>query len=138
MLFSIRRTTSTTSRMKPVRRMATKIEKCLLCDLATKINTDYLPSFSSDPRTIDWEHNCTDAAIEEFPRFPLNADQRAKGGIALNIIIALYLIIALGTICDDYFVPALEMISEAFNLSTDVAGATFMAAGLCVNGIQVF
>jgi len=32
-------------------------------------------------------------------------------------------------VCDDYFVESLEKISEALDLSHDVAGATFMAAG---------
>ncbi|KAK0138564.1 Sodium/potassium/calcium exchanger 3 [Merluccius polli] len=36
---------------------------------------------------------------------------------------------ALAIICDDYFVPSLEKISENLQLSEDVAGATFMAAG---------
>jgi Ca2+/Na+ antiporter len=36
---------------------------------------------------------------------------------------------ALAIICDDFFVPSLEIISEKLNLSEDVAGATFMAAG---------
>lgn len=32
-------------------------------------------------------------------------------------------------VCDDFFVPSLEAISERLDLSEDVAGATFMAAG---------
>ena len=32
-------------------------------------------------------------------------------------------------VCDDFFVPSLEIISEKLKLSEDVAGATFMAAG---------
>ena len=36
---------------------------------------------------------------------------------------------ALAIICDDFFVPSLEVISEKLDLSEDVAGATFMAAG---------
>ena len=32
-------------------------------------------------------------------------------------------------VCDDYFVPALELIVQKLGLSDDVAGATFMAAG---------
>ena len=36
---------------------------------------------------------------------------------------------AIAIICDDFFVPSLEAISEKLNLSEDVAGATFMAAG---------
>ena len=35
----------------------------------------------------------------------------------------------LAVVCDDFFVPALEVISEKLHLSEDVAGATFMAAG---------
>ena len=32
-------------------------------------------------------------------------------------------------VCDDYFVSSLEKICDKLNLSEDVAGATFMAAG---------
>ena len=35
----------------------------------------------------------------------------------------------LAIICDEFFVPALEMITDALKLSPDVAGATFLAAG---------
>nr|CAB3266163.1 sodium/potassium/calcium exchanger 2 [Phallusia mammillata] len=47
----------------------------------------------------------------------------------LYILVVLFLFIALAIICDDFFVPSLEVISERLNLSEDVAGATFMAAG---------
>jgi K+-dependent Na+/Ca+ exchanger-like protein len=50
-------------------------------------------------------------------------------GILLWILLTLYMFKALGTVCDEYFVPSLEMISEKLELSNDVAGATFMAAG---------
>uniref|UniRef100_A0A3Q0T3C0 Sodium/calcium exchanger membrane region domain-containing protein n=1 Tax=Amphilophus citrinellus TaxID=61819 RepID=A0A3Q0T3C0_AMPCI len=36
---------------------------------------------------------------------------------------------ALAIVCDVYFVPSLEKVSENLQLSQDVAGATFMAAG---------
>ncbi|CAB1316085.1 unnamed protein product [Coregonus sp. 'balchen'] len=42
---------------------------------------------------------------------------------------AIYMFYALAIVCDDYFVPSLEKISENLQLSEDVAGATFMAAG---------
>lgn len=41
----------------------------------------------------------------------------------------LYVYIGVAIICDDFFVPSLEAISEKLDLSEDVAGATFMAAG---------
>lgn len=53
----------------------------------------------------------------------------ANAGIILWVLLTLYMFKALGTVCDEYFVPSLEMISEALQLSNDVAGATFMAAG---------
>uniref|UniRef100_A0A663LUH7 Sodium/calcium exchanger membrane region domain-containing protein n=1 Tax=Athene cunicularia TaxID=194338 RepID=A0A663LUH7_ATHCN len=37
--------------------------------------------------------------------------------------------LAVSIVCDDYFLPSLEIISECLGLSQDVAGATFMAAG---------
>ncbi|KAH0619965.1 hypothetical protein JD844_014446 [Phrynosoma platyrhinos] len=37
--------------------------------------------------------------------------------------------LAVSIVCDDYFLPSLEIISESLGLSQDVAGATFMAAG---------
>ncbi|MGH0171231.1 UNVERIFIED_CONTAM: hypothetical protein FKN15_064053 [Acipenser sinensis] len=41
----------------------------------------------------------------------------------------MYMFYALAIVCDDFFVPSLEKISENLHLSEDVAGATFMAAG---------
>ena len=38
-------------------------------------------------------------------------------------------LLGLAIICDDHFVPSLEVICERLELSEDVAGATFMAAG---------
>ena len=42
------------------------------------------------------------------------------------LLVAFYL---LAVICEDYFVPALDEISKRLKLSSDVAGATFMAVG---------
>jgi K+-dependent Na+/Ca+ exchanger-like protein len=55
------------------------------------------------------------------------------GGMIVDFLFCLLLLVymfkGLGEICDAYFMTALENISEALNLSNDVAGATFMAAG---------
>jgi len=45
------------------------------------------------------------------------------------LLIILYAFLALAIICDKFFEPSLEQISERLGLSEDVAGATFMAAG---------
>lgn len=40
-----------------------------------------------------------------------------------------YTFVGIAIVCDDLFVPALEMIAEKLEISNDVAGATLMAAG---------
>ncbi|VEL20688.1 unnamed protein product [Protopolystoma xenopodis] len=47
----------------------------------------------------------------------------------MHIFATLYMFLGLAIVCDAYFVPSLEVISEVWNLKPDVAGATFMAAG---------
>ena len=72
---------------------------------------------------------CNPPAIDEFPPDFFTQEQRTQGGIIVHILIATYLIFALGAICDDFFVPVLEKICDTLHMSNDVAGATFMAAG---------
>ncbi|XP_064601846.1 probable sodium/potassium/calcium exchanger CG1090 isoform X2 [Liolophura sinensis] len=73
--------------------------------------------------------NCTPPAIEQFPRDLFSPEQRRSGFLVTHILIAAYMFLALAIACDDYFVPSLEAICDILNLQTDVAGATFMAAG---------
>jgi len=49
--------------------------------------------------------------------------------ILLHVWGIFYMFWGLAIVCDDYFVTSLETISETLQLSDDVAGATFMAAG---------
>lgn len=49
--------------------------------------------------------------------------------LCVYIFIIFFLFIAIAVVCDDFFVPSLEVITERLDLSEDVAGATFMAAG---------
>ncbi|XP_051510279.1 sodium/potassium/calcium exchanger 4-like isoform X1 [Myxocyprinus asiaticus] len=73
--------------------------------------------------------NCTEPAIHEFPDDIFTNVERKSGAVLLHIIATLYMFLALAIVCDDYFVMSLEKICEKLNLSEDVAGATFMAAG---------
>ena len=61
--------------------------------------------------------------------FQVKADP--VGLLAVYIFGILYMFLALAIVCDEYFVPALEVMSgeTQLNLSLDVAGATLMAAG---------
>ncbi|XP_010868899.1 sodium/potassium/calcium exchanger 3 [Esox lucius] len=68
-------------------------------------------------------------AIHEFPEDIFTKEQLKRGAVLLHVLCAIYMFYALAIVCDDYFVPSLEKISENLQLSEDVAGATFMAAG---------
>uniref|UniRef100_A0A3B1JEL6 Solute carrier family 24 member 4 n=1 Tax=Astyanax mexicanus TaxID=7994 RepID=A0A3B1JEL6_ASTMX len=73
--------------------------------------------------------NCTEPAIREFPDDYFTNAERKSGAVLLHILAALYMFLALAIVCDDYFVTSLEKLCEKLDLSEDVAGATFMAAG---------
>lgn len=49
--------------------------------------------------------------------------------IPFCVIGVLYMFLGLSVVCDEFFVPALEVIADTWDLSNDVAGATLMAAG---------
>lgn len=56
-------------------------------------------------------------------------EQLRSGWISVYIAGVLYTFLALAIVCDEYFVPSLDVLVEKFKVSPDVAGATFMAAG---------
>lgn len=73
--------------------------------------------------------NCTRRGIESFPDGVFTNEQRQHGALILNFVVSAYMCGAIAYICSDYFVPSLEILCEKLNLQSDVAGATFMAAG---------
>ena len=78
-----------------------------------------------------------------YPEDVFTLAQKRKGAVILHIIGMCYMFLALSIACDEFFIPALAIITEKLNISEDVAGATFMAAGgsmpeLCTSFIGVF
>lgn len=65
----------------------------------------------------------------EYPEDLFTLEQRRQGAVILHMLGMLYMFIALAIVCDEFFVPALTVITEKLVISDDVAGATFMAAG---------
>ncbi|NXJ90273.1 NCKX1 protein, partial [Corythaixoides concolor] len=65
----------------------------------------------------------------EYPQDLFSVEERRQGWVALHIFGMMYVFVALAIVCDEYFVPALGVITEKLQISEDVAGATFMAAG---------
>ncbi|XP_068894686.1 sodium/potassium/calcium exchanger Nckx30C isoform X2 [Tenebrio molitor] len=64
-----------------------------------------------------------------FPKDLFTGEQLRSGAIVLHILGVVYMFVALAIVCDEFFVPALDVIIEKFAIQDDVAGATFMAAG---------
>jgi sodium/potassium/calcium exchanger 1 len=65
----------------------------------------------------------------EYPPDLFSVEERQQGWVALHIFGMMYVFVALAIVCDEYFVPALGVITDKLQISEDVAGATFMAAG---------
>ena len=72
------------------------------------------------------------AAEEPDPLFPpdlFTIAERQNGWVIVYIFGLVYMFVALAIVCDEFFVPALDVIIDVIGCSEDVAGATFMAAG---------
>ncbi|XP_069851211.1 sodium/potassium/calcium exchanger 1 isoform X2 [Dipodomys merriami] len=65
----------------------------------------------------------------EYPPDLFSVEERQQGWVTLHIFGMMYVFVALAIVCDEYFVPALGVITDKLQISEDVAGATFMAAG---------
>lgn len=64
-----------------------------------------------------------------FPTDLFTLEQRQNGAVAFHILGVIYMFVALAIVCDEFFVPSLDVIIEKLGITDDVAGATFMAAG---------
>lgn len=89
-------------------------------------NNNNAVSFDEHNRTND---NDTDVKRPLFPEDLFTNDQRRRGAVILHILGVVYMFVALAIVCDEFFVPSLDVIIEKFDIADDVAGATFMAAG---------
>lgn len=65
----------------------------------------------------------------EYPEDIFSIEDRRRGWVILHVFGMMYMFISLAIVCDEYFVPALGVITDKLVISDDVAGATFMAAG---------
>lgn len=67
--------------------------------------------------------------LDNYPKDLFTLKQWRQGAAILHAAGMIYMFIALAIVCDEFFVPALDVIIEKLELTEDVAGATFMAAG---------
>jgi hypothetical protein len=82
------------------------------------------------PQDENATKNCTERSINEFPQ-TFTLKQRRQGIVILYIFFGFYCFILTAFVCNDYLLPALDIICTRLNISTDVAGATFLATANC-------
>lgn len=66
---------------------------------------------------------------DEYPDDLFTLKDKQQGAVILHVLGLSYMFLALAIVSDEFFIPTLEVITEEFDVSKDVAGATFMAAG---------
>ena len=60
----------------------------------------------------------------EYPEDIFSVEQRKEGWVVLHILGMIYMFVSLAIVCDEFFVPALGVITDRLKISDDVAGAT--------------
>ncbi|XP_030643604.1 sodium/potassium/calcium exchanger 2-like [Chanos chanos] len=93
----------------------------------TLLSTVEGQNISSDTPTA--MRSSADMNQGDYPEDLFSLEERRQGAVVLHMFGMLYMFIALAIVCDEFFVPALTVITEKLEISDDVAGATFMAAG---------
>ncbi|KAJ7340474.1 hypothetical protein OS493_003223 [Desmophyllum pertusum] len=75
--------------------------------------------------------NCSSHTIINVLQYEtlFSLQQRREGAIVIHSLVCLYCFGALAVLCDHYFCASLEKLCKRLRIPTDVAGATFMAAG---------
>ncbi|OAD52169.1 Sodium/potassium/calcium exchanger 4 [Eufriesea mexicana] len=73
------------------------------------------------------EEECTNRSIYDFPTDLFSYQQRRHGAVVLHAFLGLYCFLLTAFVCHDYLLPAVDCICVNMHISTDVAGATFLA-----------
>ncbi|XP_074862512.1 sodium/potassium/calcium exchanger 1 [Carettochelys insculpta] len=126
------------NKVTEVDNVTTKISKIMHCVYVDP--TPSVPIMSSvnatlPPGSVNLSHLDEEGTYStrpqhgEYPQDLFSLEERRKGWVILHIFGMMYVFVALAIVCDEYFVPALDVITDKLQISDDVAGATFMAAG---------
>ncbi|XP_045679134.1 sodium/potassium/calcium exchanger 1 isoform X2 [Phyllostomus hastatus] len=115
----------------------TQVRHCVVVEpapavptLPTPSLTTGLPAETARPRPSALPPSQPDHHTKaEYPPDLFSLEERRQGWVVLHIFGMMYVFVALAIVCDEYFVPALGVITDKLQISEDVAGATFMAAG---------
>lgn len=74
----------------------------------------------------DMNYSKSEQTDQQFPSDLFTEEQRRNGAVIFHIAGMIYMFVALAIVCDEFFIPALDVIIEKLDISEDVAGATFM------------
>ncbi|KAF9406652.1 hypothetical protein HW555_013047 [Spodoptera exigua] len=66
-------------------------------------------------------------SIESFPDSLFDDEQLRQGAFLLYVMFGIYSFTLLAIVCNDYFIPCVELICEDLKIPQNVAAATFMA-----------
>ncbi|XP_059210500.1 sodium/potassium/calcium exchanger 1-like [Centropristis striata] len=105
----------------------TDIEQCIYVDPQPPKPPSTLPP--PPPNETATPHPHPPRRKGDYPTDLFSIEQRQQGWVVLHVIGMIYMFVALAIVCDEFFVPGLEVITTKLEISDDVAGATFMAAG---------
>ncbi|XP_043349247.1 sodium/potassium/calcium exchanger 1 [Dermochelys coriacea] len=114
---------------------ASKIRHCVCVDPTPTVPITSLENATPPQGSVNLSHLDEEGSYPtppshgEYPQDLFSLEERRKGWVILHIFGMMYVFVALAIVCDEYFVPALDVITEKLQISDDVAGATFMAAG---------
>ncbi|XP_070203382.1 sodium/potassium/calcium exchanger 2-like isoform X4 [Littorina saxatilis] len=86
-------------------------------------------AYAVDSQAVHYQHRHLLSNNSNYPPEVFSLKQRRQGAVILHVFGMIYMFVALAVVCDEFFVPALTVITERLAISEDVAGATFMAAG---------
>ncbi|NWX77928.1 NCKX1 protein, partial [Alca torda] len=111
---------------------APKIRHCIYVDPEPTVSITTSVGTTPQQENVSQSHPDEKSPYEskgEYPQDLFSVEERRQGWVVLHIFGMMYVFVALAIVCDEYFVPALGVITEKLQISEDVAGATFMAAG---------
>uniref|UniRef100_A0ABI7XAA2 Solute carrier family 24 member 5 n=1 Tax=Felis catus TaxID=9685 RepID=A0ABI7XAA2_FELCA len=96
---------------------------------------------SAQPEPQNSAGNSTQCIVPpslEFPEGFFTKQERTDGGIVIYFLIILYMFMAVSIVCDEYFLPSLEIISECvfitkgdIGISTILGSAMYNLFGIC-------
>ncbi|XP_075711339.1 sodium/potassium/calcium exchanger 5 isoform X2 [Rhinoderma darwinii] len=89
-------------------------------------------------RAAENETLCVFSPSSEFPKGLFTEQERRDGGIIIHFLVITYMFLAVAIVCEEYFLPSLEVISERvfvtkgdIGVSTIVGSAVYNLLGIC-------